>query len=56
MGSAADYADIIRLLGEGKLRIRIDSTFPLGRGVEAMARLREGKQMGKIVLEVRREK
>jgi NADPH:quinone reductase-like Zn-dependent oxidoreductase len=52
MGSAADYADIIRLLGEGKLRVRIDSTFPLERGAEAMARLSEGKQMGKVVVDV----
>jgi NADPH:quinone reductase-like Zn-dependent oxidoreductase len=40
------------LLGEGKLRARIDSTFPLERGVEAIERLRDGKQMGKIVIEV----
>ena len=54
MGSAADYADIIRLLGEGKLRARVDSTFPLERGVEAIERLRDGKQMGKIVIETGR--
>jgi NADPH:quinone reductase-like Zn-dependent oxidoreductase len=55
MGSAADYADIIRLLGEGTLRARVDSTFPLERGVEALERLRDGKQMGKIVVEVSKE-
>ena len=52
MGNAAEYAEIIRLLGEGKLRARIDSTFPLERGIAAVERLREGKQMGKIVVEI----
>ena len=52
MGNANDYAQIIELLGEGKLRTRVDSTFPLERGVEAVERLRDGKQMGKIVVEI----
>ncbi len=56
MGNANDYAQIIELLGEGKLRTRVDSTFPLERGVEAVERLRDGKQMGKIVVLVRSEK
>ncbi len=54
MGNAAEYAEIIRLLGEGKLRARVDSRFPLERGIEAVERLREEKQMGKIVVEVRK--
>ena len=41
-----------RLLGEGKLRARVDSTFPLERGIAAVERLRDGKQMGKIVVEI----
>ncbi len=53
MGNANDYAEIIELLGEGKLRTRVDSTFPLESGVEAVERLRDGKQMGKIVVDVR---
>jgi NADPH:quinone reductase-like Zn-dependent oxidoreductase len=50
MGNANDYAQIIALLGEGKLRTRVDSTFPLERGVEAVERLRDGRQMGKVVV------
>ena len=56
MGNANEYAQIIALLGEGKLRTRVDSTVPLERGVEAVERLRDGRQMGKIVVEVRGER
>ncbi len=53
MGNAAEFAEIVRLLGEGKLRPRIDSVVPLKEGAEAIDRLRQGNQVGKIVVEIR---
>lgn len=50
MGNAAEYDAVVRLLGEGHLRPIIDSIHPLEDGVEAFRRLREGSQMGKIVV------
>ncbi len=52
MGNAAEYDEIVRRLGEGQLRPRVDSTFALDDGVKAYERLRDGKQMGKIVLRI----
>lgn len=52
MGSREDYQQVVRLLGQGSLRPLIDSTFPLHEGVEAMRRLEQGGQMGKIVVEI----
>lgn len=52
MGGADEYREIVRVLGQGKLRPTVDSTFPLDRGVEAFARMEQGEQMGKIVVEL----
>jgi NADPH:quinone reductase-like Zn-dependent oxidoreductase len=52
MGSHAEYQEIVRLLGQGKLRPTVDVTFPLERGVAAFKRLKEGAQFGKIVVEL----
>jgi NADPH:quinone reductase-like Zn-dependent oxidoreductase len=52
MGNAREYAEIVRLLGQGHLRPIIDSTYPLERGVDAFQRLRSGGQMGKLVVEI----
>ena len=52
MGSRADYQQVVRLLGQGKLRPLIDSTFPLDEGADAMRRLEQGEQMGKIAVEI----
>ncbi len=52
MGSRADYQQVVRLLGQGKLRPLIDSTFPLNEGADAMRRLEQGEQMGKIAVEI----
>ena len=52
MGNASEYREIVRLLGQGKLRPRVDSTFSLVDGVKAFERLQEGKQMGKITVAV----
>jgi NADPH:quinone reductase-like Zn-dependent oxidoreductase len=52
MGNAAEYREIVRLLGQGRLRPVVDATFPLDRARAAFERLAEGKQMGKIVVEL----
>lgn len=52
MGNAAEYREIVRLAGEGKLWPLVDRVYPLDQGVEAFARLNAGEQLGKIVLEL----
>ena len=52
MGNAAEYREIVRRLGLGELRPPVDSTFALEDGVQAFERLRDAKQMGKIVVRV----
>jgi NADPH:quinone reductase-like Zn-dependent oxidoreductase len=52
MGNAREYREIVRLLGQGKLRPIIDSVHPLDDGVEAFRRLQSGGQMGKVVVEM----
>jgi NADPH:quinone reductase-like Zn-dependent oxidoreductase len=52
MGNAAEYRDVVRLAGEGKLWPVVDRVYPLEQSGEAFDRLESGQQMGKIVLEV----
>jgi NADPH:quinone reductase-like Zn-dependent oxidoreductase len=52
MGSAEDYREIVGLLGQGQLRPVVDSVFPFERALDAFARLEQGGQMGKIVVEL----
>ncbi len=52
MGSADEFREIVRVLGQGHLRPTIDSTFPLERAHEAFKRMEQGAQMGKIVVEI----
>jgi zinc-binding alcohol dehydrogenase/oxidoreductase len=52
MGNASEFRDIVHVLGQGRLRPRVDMSFPLDRGVEALERLASGEQMGKIVVEI----
>jgi len=42
--------DLFRWLGEGKLRVRIDKTFPLSEATAAHQYLESRKAMGKIIL------
>ncbi len=53
MGNAAEYAEIVRVLGQGQLRPVIDSAYPLDRAVDAFHRLEAAEQIGKIVVEIR---
>ena len=52
MGNAAEYAEIVRRLGQGELRPVVDRVFPLERAREAYERLARGEQLGKVVVEV----
>lgn len=53
MGNAAEYAEIVRQLGQGRLRPIVDRVYPLERARQAYERLARGEQLGKVVVEVR---
>jgi NADPH:quinone reductase-like Zn-dependent oxidoreductase len=52
MGNAAEYAEVVRRLGQGQLRPIVDRVFPLAQSRQAFERLAKGKQLGKVVVEV----
>ena len=52
MGNAAEYAEVVRRLGEGQLRPVVDRVFPLNRAREAYQRLDRGQQLGKVVVDL----
>jgi NADPH:quinone reductase-like Zn-dependent oxidoreductase len=52
MGNAAEYAEVVRRLGQGELRPVVDRVFPLARAREAYERLERAEQLGKIVVEI----
>jgi len=52
MGNAAEYAEIVRRLGQGELRPVVDGVFPLARVREAYERLQSGAQLGKVAIEI----
>lgn len=52
MGNAAEFREIVRVLGQGQLRATVDSTYPLGRARDALERMEKGEQFGKIVIEI----
>ncbi|HVM35568.1 MAG TPA: alcohol dehydrogenase catalytic domain-containing protein [Actinomycetota bacterium] len=52
MGSAADFADMLRMVAGAELRPVIDRTFPLAEGVAALEYLASGRQTGKVILEI----
>jgi NADPH:quinone reductase-like Zn-dependent oxidoreductase len=52
MGNAAEYREIVRQLGEGRLRPIVDAVFPLGRAREAFERLERAEQIGKIAVTI----
>ena len=56
MGSADEYREIVRLLGQGHLRPTVDSVFTLETAMDAFRKLEAGGQMGKIVVEISGEK
>jgi NADPH:quinone reductase-like Zn-dependent oxidoreductase len=52
MGSAREFAEIVRLLASGALRPVVDSVAPLRDSRAALERLAAGDHFGKLVLEV----
>lgn len=52
MGSRREYAEIVRLAHQGRLRLPVDRVLPLADGAAAYERMRRGEQTGKLVLEV----
>ena len=52
MGNAAEYAEIVRRLGNGALRPIVDRVYPMAAVRDAYAHLAKGEQFGKVVLEL----
>jgi len=52
MGNAAEYAEVVRRLGEGELRPVVDHVFPMQKARDAYDRLGKGEQLGKLVIEI----
>jgi NADPH:quinone reductase-like Zn-dependent oxidoreductase len=52
MGSRGEFAAIVALAHEGKLRPVVDSIVPLAGAIAAFQRLARGEQAGKLVIEV----
>jgi NADPH:quinone reductase-like Zn-dependent oxidoreductase len=52
MGSAEDFRQLVVAANVNQLRPIIDAVFPLDRVRDAMARLEQGRQFGKIVVRV----
>ena len=52
MGTADEYREIVRLLGQGHLRPVVDSVVPLAEARRALERLEAGEQFGKVVVEI----
>jgi NADPH:quinone reductase-like Zn-dependent oxidoreductase len=50
MGNAAEYREVVRVLGEGHLRPPVDRVYPLAEARAALERLERGEQLGKIVV------
>jgi NADPH:quinone reductase-like Zn-dependent oxidoreductase len=52
MGNLAEFREIVRVLGQGRLRPLVDSSFTLEDAGKALERLSAGRQMGKVVVEI----
>ncbi len=52
MGNATEYREIVRILGQGRLRPVIDQVFPMVGAVDAFRRLESADQMGKVVVRI----
>ncbi len=55
MGNHQEFRTVAGLAREGKLWPEVDAVFPLDRAPEALRRLSDGAQFGKVVLEVGHE-
>lgn len=52
MGTPEEFVQVLQLVADGKLKPAIDRVYPLKDFRDAEQRLEEGKQVGKIVIEV----
>jgi NADPH:quinone reductase-like Zn-dependent oxidoreductase len=52
MGNAAEYAEVVRRLGQGELRAIVDRVYPLAQARDAYGRLEKAEQLGKIAVEI----
>lgn len=52
MGNAREFAELLRVYDNGRLRPVIDRIFPLARAADAHRRMEEQDQFGKIVLTI----
>ncbi len=52
LGSPWDFAQVVTLLGHGKIKPVIDRVFPLAEAAAAQLYLESGEQFGKVVLEI----
>jgi len=52
MGTRSEFATVMGLLFQGKLRPVLDQAFPLADAAAAFARMEAGEQRGKITLAV----
>ena len=52
MGTSVDYETVMGLVFAGRLRPVIDTVYSLRDAVTALARLRDGDVMGKLVLRI----
>lgn len=52
MGSPSDFRVMLELVHHHKIRPAIDQVFPLAEGNEALSRMRESTQFGKLVLDI----
>jgi len=52
MGTAADFNTVMQHLFSGDLKAVLDRSYPLEQARQAFQRLSEGRQMGKITLEI----
>ena len=52
MGSNDDFRGMLSAVSAVKLKPVVDSVFPLDKFREAMARMEQGAQFGKIVLKI----
>ena len=52
LGSREEFRRVLSFLGISRIRPIIDSVFPLQEGAAAQRRLEEGKQFGKVLLQI----
>jgi len=52
MGTHRDFAQVMNLVFEGKLRPVLDRTYPLSQARSAQEYLASGQQMGKVTLAI----